>query len=207
MMKAIGLVLLTVVQWRLCSPLVPSFIINQRIKQHARQRCVLESHASRWASLKDFDRQFERWQYLQQVLDGETAIERDYEILLDVLSRYQASHESIYEMSEAERYVSPELTPQRQEALTRVFELSRRGSRTLSDDSNEVDRVLEQLLPDPVEDEYAATSNWETIEALHGTDIVKVNEKQGLPTWKQRCLLARLLIHHDFLTIDFNKCE
>jgi hypothetical protein len=62
--------------------------------------------------------------------------------------------------------------------------------------------LLEQLLPDPDNDEDAAKGLWDTIIELHGRESVKINERQ-IPQnigWRTRCLIARLLIYYDFLT-------
>ena len=65
---------------------------------------------------------------------------------------------------------------------------------------------LEQFLPNPSEDEEAHKSLWDLVIELHGRESVKSNEMSSKhPTeyldWKLRNVVARILIHHDFLSL------
>lgn len=62
---------------------------------------------------------------------------------------------------------------------------------------------LEELLPDPKEDEDAHRSLWDLVLELHGREAVKINETKTPKDldWKLRNVVARLLMHHDFLTL------
>ena len=74
---------------------------------------------------------------------------------------------------------------------------------------------IEQLLPDPIEDEEAYKSSWDVVIDLYGRESVRVNEeglqreKEGASgdrlsaenlQWRTLCALGRVLIHYDFLT-------
>jgi hypothetical protein len=69
---------------------------------------------------------------------------------------------------------------------------------------------IEQLLPDPTEDEDAHKSLWDLIIELYGREAVRVREeaiqrhgvnrsKENM-SWKTLCCIGRVLIHYDFLT-------
>jgi len=59
---------------------------------------------------------------------------------------------------------------------------------------------LESLLPDPDDDEDAFKGLWDTVIELNGRESVKINEQNATYDWKACCLIARVLIHYDFLT-------
>ena len=101
---------------------------------------------------------------------------------------------------------SPEITPELREKIEavvsvisneKVFALEdpecRPGNETLL-------QLLEDLLPDPREDEDGHKSLWDIVIELHGRESVKINEKGAAPDWKAWCLIARLFLHFDFLT-------
>jgi hypothetical protein len=62
-------------------------------------------------------------------------------------------------------------------------------------------RQLEQLLPNPNMDEDASKGLWDTVIELHGRESVKYNEQHNTMNWKTRCLVARVLIYYDFLSM------
>lgn len=79
--------------------------------------------------------------------------------------------------------------------------------------ANLIINQIEQLLPDPVEEEEAHKSAWDLVMELYGREAVKVREealgrnyasKGGLNmenlSWKTLCCIGRVLIHYDFLT-------
>lgn len=75
---------------------------------------------------------------------------------------------------------------------------------------------LEQLLPDPIEEEEAHKGAWDLVMDLYGRESVRVNEEalqrsreggDGVGEWSMEnmqwrtlCCLGRILIHYDFLT-------
>jgi len=78
------------------------------------------------------------------------------------------------------------------------------SSSLLSSDSTttanaKVLQQLEMLLPDPDDDEDAHRGLWDHVIELHGREAVKQEEAAGSPAWKACCLVARVLVHYDFL--------
>jgi Cft2 family RNA processing exonuclease len=63
-------------------------------------------------------------------------------------------------------------------------------------------QLLEGLLPNAEEDADAFKSLWDTVMEIHGREAVKYHETKN-PTldWKLACVVARLLLHFDFLTL------
>ncbi len=72
---------------------------------------------------------------------------------------------------------------------------------------------IEQLLPDPMEDEESFKSAWDVVIDLYGRESVRVKEERlqreresGGTTclenleWRTLCAVGRVLIHYDFLT-------
>ena len=74
---------------------------------------------------------------------------------------------------------------------------------------------IEQLLPDPMEDEESYKSAWDVVIDLYGRESVRVKEEKlqrekesgGRGTtylenleWRTLCAVGRVLIHYDFLT-------
>eukprot|EP00986_Skeletonema_menzelii_P017069 scaffold17363_cov145-Skeletonema_menzelii.AAC.5 len=75
---------------------------------------------------------------------------------------------------------------------------------------------IEQLLPDPIEDEESYKSAWDVVIDLYGRESVRVKEEKlqrekesgGRGTmmnlenleWRTLCAVGRVLIHYDFLT-------
>lgn len=74
---------------------------------------------------------------------------------------------------------------------------------------------IEQLLPDPMEDEESFKSAWDVVIDLYGRESVRVKEEKlqrekesgGSGTkslenleWRTLCAVGRVLIHYDFLT-------
>ncbi len=74
---------------------------------------------------------------------------------------------------------------------------------------------IEQLLPDPMEDEESFKSAWDVVIDLYGRESVRVKEERlqrekesgGRGTtclenleWRTLCAVGRVLIHYDFLT-------
>jgi hypothetical protein len=62
---------------------------------------------------------------------------------------------------------------------------------------------LEQLLPNSDDDDHedAMKGLWDTVIELHGREAVKINERNASRQWRTRCLIARVLIYFDFLTV------
>ena len=140
---------------------------------------------------------FDRWRWLQQLLDEETDPDETNRILYQLLAAYLKNPTKEVEGS-------PELSPARRAKLDFVVQGSLNGKvdalaanvSALTD----VYQQLEQLLPDPQDEEDAFKSLWDIVIELHGRESVKINERDGRLEWKRRCLVARVLLHYDFLT-------
>jgi hypothetical protein len=154
----------------------------------------------------DLEERFDRWRYLQKLLDEETEPAATNQLLYRVLDGYAKYPRPKFELSDATG--SPERTHARMQKITRALTLGEDGAfSVLSDPQQDVadDLVasLEALLPDPVAEEDDNQGTWDTIMELHGRESVKINQQQQ-PTsssWKARCLTARLLVYYDFLQL------
>ena len=155
---------------------------------------------------------FDRWRYVQKMLDLETDPLVDNQLLFHVLQRY-LTHPAVGPDSLA----SPERTRVRLKLVQSILEetadnasipaLNADGSRLTNEDDPEkavssssnsvVSTSLEDLLPDPTDEEDADKSLWDGIAELHGKAAVAIDQKD--PLWKARCLVARLLLFYDFL--------
>ena len=156
---------------------------------------------------------FDRWRYVQKMLDLETDPLVDNQLLFHVLQRY-LTHPAVGPDSLA----SPERTRARLKLVQSILEetadnasipaLNADGSRLTNEDDPEkavvssssnsvVSTSLEDLLPDPTDEEDADKSLWDGIAELHGKAAVAIDQKD--PLWKARCLVARLLLFYDFL--------
>jgi hypothetical protein len=145
---------------------------------------------------------FDRWRFLQRLLDEETTSARTNEILYVVLDGYLKYQRPKYK--ESEETGSPELTPDRRATIEYILQCANGTVPVLTESNAADDAILEQLealLPDMVEDEDAVKGIWDTVLELHGREGVKINEQNATPAWKARCLIARVLLHHDFLIL------
>lgn len=143
------------------------------------------------------DDRFDRWRYMQRLLDEETSIEDTNELLFAVLNGY---------LKLPRPAGSPELTRelrrQIEELLANSYASKSINVVTAADDEIEISlfEALEAILPDQYEDEDSHKSMWDTMNDLYGREAVKINEREGRPEWRSRCIATRLLIHYDFLT-------
>jgi hypothetical protein len=147
---------------------------------------------------------FDRWRYLQKLLDEETEPSATNKLLYLVLEGYEKYPRPKFEATDATG--SPERTNERMEKITSALtSLAEDGSFPLLSDPQEdaADLVarLEELLPDPVEEEDDNKGTWDTIMELHGRESVKINQQKPTLAWKARCLVARLIIYYDFLVL------
>lgn len=158
-----------------------------------------ELHATMPFPLTD---RFSKWKFLQDLLDGDMDGEVINRVLYHVLSNYLKDPPAT--ASEDGVLGSPQLTPQLVAQLEQVLETSQDGSIVAfavdSNDDNKLIQKLENLLPDPLNDEDAHRSAWDTVIEIHGRDMVKANEMNPTTEWRTLCLVARLLIHCDFLS-------
>lgn len=115
------------------------------------------------------------------------------------------------------------LPPVDYESLTIDIDDDDDGDNAAQQEQQQIDKVaesilsqIEQLLPDPIEDEEAYKSSWDVVIDLYGRESVRVNEEglqreiegassvDGLSAenlqWRTLCAIGRVLIHYDFLT-------
>jgi hypothetical protein len=61
-------------------------------------------------------------------------------------------------------------------------------------------QALMDILPHPVNEVDEHKGTWDTVMELHGREGVRIEEQTlNNPSWKERCLAARVLIYYDFL--------
>lgn len=166
----------------------------------------LSTAKSPGAELRDrlglYDR-FDRWRFLQRLLDFETDAADTNRILHSVLEGYLQYKRPTYGTTEVTG--SPEFTAERRAQIETVLQDSSSGMLpALSDGGPPHNQAvldkLEKLLPDPDEDEDDFKGLWDTIIELNGRESVKINERDATPDWKATCLVGRVLVHFDFLT-------
>lgn len=160
-----------------------------------------------------YDR-FDRWRFLQNMLDEDVGADDTQLVLYALLDGYlKFSARPAYKQGSDETG-SPVLTAERRENIEAVLQLSSAQaihSLLKEEEQAEKDSVevvpsteildkLELLLPDPVEDEDAFKGLWDTVIELHGRESVKINERNATVQWQTRCLIARVLVQYDFLT-------
>jgi hypothetical protein len=155
-----------------------------------------------------YDR-FDRWRYLQYLLEEDTESDDTNAIIYACLAGY-LKQAKLTKFGEEEG--SPVLTKDRQAKIEYLLSESKdRMVLALTDESslqegelaseNVIDlSLLLDLLPDPSEDEDAFKGLWDSVIELHGRESVKLNEQAAEPQWYARCLIARLLIYYDFLS-------
>lgn len=150
-----------------------------------------------------FADRFGKWKFLQDLLDGDIEGDVIHRVLYSVLSNYLNDPPAAASQDAA--IGSPQLTPQLVTQLEKVLQTSTDGSIVVfvEDADDKVVQLLENLLPDPLEDEDAYKSAWDTVIEIHGRDMVKANEMNPTTEWRKLCLVARLLIHYDFLSRSF----
>lgn len=131
---------------------------------------------------------FDRWRFLQRLLDLEVDNEAANELVLRVLDNSLKRKKSDDAMDNTAE-ITNALRAKMSHAISGSLE-------TL----NTVD-MLDTLLPDMAEDEDAFKSLWDTVTEIHGREMTKMDEAEGTPEWKLACIQARVLIHFDFLSL------
>mmetsp|Transcript_29143 Transcript_29143/g.67569 ORF Transcript_29143/g.67569 Transcript_29143/m.67569 type:complete len:223 (-) Transcript_29143:68-736(-) len=153
---------------------------------------------------RELDDNFNRWVFLQKLLneaeDPQDVNETLYMLLVSFTKR---------DKEQIEREKTMTITEGLEEQVQKVLDASSNGAIDAlaepgcSPGDEEVLKQLELLLPDPEEDEDAHNTCWDIVRQLHGTEIVKIQEKEGLPEWRAVSKVARLMIHFDFLGKDW----
>lgn len=164
-------------------------------KRQSFERCAVRS---------GFDDRFTRWRYLQKLLEGDEQDAEANELLYLVLQGYYDKPSP----PPGEELGSPEMTADLTSKMEAALEMATDGTFDFLGSSTEVDEdlyeALEALLPDPRAEEDAYKSVWDTVMEMHGRESVKMNEQNPTAEWKMQCLIARLLVHFDFLTEGIN---
>jgi hypothetical protein len=178
-----------------------SFLSHSTFKSPCQDSHILCAPSHSDESLQDalgLNDRFDRWRWLQQLLDEETDPKDTNRVLYQVLEIYLRNPP---EDSEG----SPALTTSRRGKLAYILQNSHHGmvdalSYDISTDMGDIQPQLEELLPDPDEDEDAFKSLWDVVMEIHGRESVRLSEQQARPEWKMRCLVARVLLYYDFLS-------
>lgn len=152
------------------------------------------------AKVPSFDSRFEKWRFLQDLLDGDVEDEVLGELLIHTLNGFLNNRPP--QNGDDTTLGSPELTPDLVSKLQASVEALSDDLEVAMTDFSEAGALskLKELLPDPIEDEDANKSVWDTVMEIHGQDMVRANEGNPTAEWRKLCLIARLLIHFDFLS-------
>jgi hypothetical protein len=146
---------------------------------------------------------FDRWRFLQRLLEAEEKADAVNQILFSVLQGALKYPRPKHQTSDENG--SPEMTNDLCSKIEKLLDAGLNGAIPALEDpectpgSEIVLQKLEDILPDPQEDEDAYKSLWDIVIELHGREMVKINEGNGSPEWKAVCLVARILVHFDFL--------
>ena len=149
------------------------------------------------------DDRFDRWRYMQKLLDEETEPDSTNKLIYQVLDGYVKYPRPKF--AETEATGSPERTLERLDNLAQILGSAENGSIPLTSvpqqDVTDLIVKLEKLLPDPVEEEDDHKGTWDTVMELHGREAVKYNQMNPTMEWQARCLATRLLLFYDFLIL------
>jgi hypothetical protein len=153
---------------------------------------------------------FDRWRFLQELLEGDADVDVVNQLLYQVLEgalKYPRKDPKTNDV-----IVLPTQMKTSIEMLLYSENNSRAGcvlalwedytDETVQESAKQGLIQLEQLLPTIDEDEDAVKSLWDIVMEIHGREAVKIRETQeNTLEWKLLNTVARLLIHHDFLTL------
>jgi hypothetical protein len=144
--------------------------------------------------LKLSDR-FDRWKFLQDVLDDFVEEDDLHQVLYAVLKGF-----SLQPQEPLEEGSLPLATPVQKDLVAQLLqEFQSTQAIPVGTDSVAWNRI-EALLPDPLEDEDAFQGSWDTVMELHGREMVKVHQEKATERWRALSTVARVLIHYEFLT-------
>jgi hypothetical protein len=165
--------------------------------------------------LFDGSDRFDRWRFLQELLEGDAEPDIVNQLIYHVLDgalQYPRPNGDTGDVTQLpkefkeriERILSESLPSKRIVVVVDDFE---KEENTESSKTTAIMlQRIEELLPTMDDDEDAVKSMWDTVLAIHGSESVKYNETKN-PTleWKVISTVARLLIHYDFLTLGVVK--
>lgn len=154
-------------------------------------------------SIPSFDDRFEKWRFLQDVLDGDVDDATLGSLLLQVLENFLKASDAKRPTEDDNASGSPLLTPDLRDKIHVVInEFTVDPAAPLEQQSDGTSLTsLEDLLPDPEEEEEAHKSNWDVVMEIHGRELVKTNETNPTFEWRKLSVVTRLLIHFDFLMV------
>ena len=184
----------------LLSTVTTAFIVP-RVPRVSRSAFEISSSLSEELGLHE---RFDRWRFMQKLLDEETKPEYTNRLLYQVLDGYIKYPRPKFAGSEETG--SPERTLARMEKVALVLSLTEQDesiplTSDPQEDVTELMSKLEELLPDPIEEEDENKGTWDTVIELNGRESVKYNQQNPTMEWQSRCLTARLLIFYDFLML------
>jgi hypothetical protein len=150
----------------------------------------------------DLTDNFNRWKYMQNLLDEELEADDVNPILYLLLFNYKTAGRVDPDDSSA-----PERTVALLDLVDRILlEYDDNKSIPALQDPDcqpgEALFLIEKLLPDPLDKEDASKGAWDTVGELHGKTAMASNEREGRPEWKAVCMVARVMIYFEFLTGD-----
>jgi len=179
----------------------------------AKLQCAATSTSEVREKLGLHDR-FDRWRFLQNLLDEDIGADDTQLVLCALLHSYLKFPARPAYKEGSDETGSPDLTPERRQTIESLLQISsaqaiqellqQQDDKETAPAEQELPQTmileqLELLLPDPVEDEDAFKGLWDTVIELNGRESVKINERNATLQWKTRCLIARVLLHYDFL--------
>jgi hypothetical protein len=170
---------------------------------HRRKSLLHATPETNLADRFDTNDRFDRWRFLQNLLDGEAKAETVNQMLYYVLDGYLKYPRPKQENSDETG--SPELTAELRAKIEKILEESATESIAALEDPECFPGKgfallqLDGLLPDPQEEEEAFKSLWDVVIEIHGREMVKIEGSKATPQWKAWCLIARLFIHFDFV--------
>ena len=180
--------------------------LAHRAQGFAIQPCCTHHHSMRLVALSSvvnrlgLTENFNRWRYLQRLLDEEVEAHDVNEVLFVLLDNYKRRVGQ-----DPDESTAPERTLEVLERIDRLLQPYDGSLPVLQDPActpgdQQVLMQVETLLPDPVEKEEAFKGAWDTVLELHGKASVAANERAARPEWKAVFLIARVMIYFDFLT-------
>jgi hypothetical protein len=148
----------------------------------------------------DLSENFNRWKYLQNLLDEELEAQDVNEVLYVLIYNYK--NQVGFDPDDS---TAPERTSELLEVVDSLLQQYDGSIPVLKDPdcipgNTDVLSVVEKLLPDPLDKEEAFKGAWDTVLELHGRTSVGFNEGQGRPAWKTVFMVARVMIYFEFLT-------
>ena len=159
----------------------------------------------------DLESRFGRWKFLQSILEDETDDYRDVDRVLYLVLNSFVENPRPKELSDGTATASPRLTnDQTSLIIEQLFESDENGEKKIQvlslEDGDFTEKLdtLEQLQPDPIDDEDAFKSCWDLVMEMYGRESTRLSEQSGDRGWKARSSVVRLLIHFDFLNNGFD---